>query len=85
MCSRIDGIQVEDRLRLGVVALADIIAGQTQQILDTEGGCAEDVALDGDAIAITATDLTYRREAGASQAPLRRRRWTYGNWRRRRQ
>ena len=79
-----DRIEVEHRLGLRVVALADVVAGQAEDIAHAQGGRAQDVALQRDAIAVAAGDLADRREAGSRPGSRRRRRSTCGNWRRRR-
>jgi hypothetical protein len=60
-------VQVEYRLRLGMIPRLHAIAGQAQDVANTHGGAAENVTLDGDAVLVAAGDLHDRRIADARQ------------------
>ena len=59
-----DGIQVEDRLGLGVVAQRRVVARQAQDVGDPEGGRAEQLALQAEPVAVAADHLQHRRQTG---------------------
>src|ERR1019366_6219605 len=59
---QVDGIEVEHRLGLGMVALAHVVASQAQHVSYAQGGSTENIALHRDTVAIAATHLAYRRE-----------------------
>jgi hypothetical protein len=62
------GIQVEHVLPLGAVSEALVVAGQAQDVVDVEGGSTEDVALQGDAIAVADDHLQHRLQPHQFQA-----------------
>ena len=53
-------IQIKHRQGLRMVARLHAIARQAQQVADSHGGTAQDVALDGDAVLVPAGDLHHR-------------------------
>ena len=53
-------VKVKDSPGLRLVARAHIVAGEAEYIVDAERGRAQQVALNGDAVAITATHLQDR-------------------------
>ena len=54
------GIEIEHRQRLRVITGLDAIAREAQQVAHAHRGAAEDVALDGDAVAVAAGNLHDR-------------------------
>ncbi len=63
----LDGVEVEDALGLRLVAGADVVAREAEHVVHAQRGCAQDVALDGDAVAVAAADLQDGFIAGAGQ------------------
>ena len=61
------GIQVEDRLGLGMVALAYVVAREAENVLHAQRSGAEYVALNSDAVAVAAGDLVHGRIAVGSE------------------
>ncbi len=53
-------IEVEDRLRPGLVPFPHIVAGQAEHVLHPHGGRAQHVALNGDPVPVAAGDLVNR-------------------------
>ena len=53
-------VEIKDRFRAGLVARADIIAGQAQDIADPHRGGPQHIALNGDAVPVAARDLIDR-------------------------
>ena len=67
-------IEIEHGLGVGLVAGAGIVAAQRQQIVHAGGGGAEQIALQGDAVAVAAGELQHRLDAGLDQHRRRRQR-----------
>jgi hypothetical protein len=64
---QLDGVKVEDALGLRLVAVGHVVAGQAQYVADAHRRRAQQVALDGDAVAVAAGDLEDGLVAGARQ------------------
>ena len=64
---RAAGIDVEDRLGVGLVASLGIVAGEDQEVLDAERGGAHQFALQRDAVLVAAGELEHRLDAGIEQ------------------
>ena len=62
------GIQVEDRLGIGLIAGARIVAPQRQHVAHALCGGADQQTLQRDAIAVAAGELQHRLDAGALPA-----------------
>ena len=54
---QMDGIEVENTFGLRLIAHAGVVAGQAEHVAHAESRRAEQVALDGDAVAVAAGDL----------------------------
>ena len=59
------GIEIEHRLRVGLIARARIVAAQHQKIAQAERSRAEQIALQREAIAVAAGELQHRLDAVA--------------------
>ena len=62
-----DGVQVENGLGLGMVAQLGVVAGEAEQVLNAQGGGAQQVRLQGDAVTVAAGHLEDGGEAGVLQ------------------
>ncbi len=62
-----DGIQIEYCFGLGLVAILDPIAGEAKHIADAERCATKQVALQGNAVAITTGELKHRLNALTDQ------------------
>ena len=60
-------IEIEDRLRLRMIAGLHAVAGEAQHVAHAHRGAAQDVALDGDAVLVAAGDLHDGRIAHARE------------------
>ncbi len=59
--------EIENRLRLRLVAALHAVAGEAEHVADAKRRRAEHVALDGDAVIVAAGDLHHRRIADAGE------------------
>ena len=67
-------VEIEHRLGVGLIAGARIVAAQHQQIAHAAGGGAQQIALQGDAVAVAAGELQHRLDAVLDQQRGRRHR-----------
>ena len=68
------GVEVEDRLGLGMVAALHAVAGQAEHVAHAQRGRAQHVALDGDAVVVAAGDLHAPASSRRGSAARRSRR-----------
>ena len=54
---QLDGVEVEDAARLGLVAGGDVVAGEAADVLDAVQRGAGDLGLERDAVAVAAGEL----------------------------
>jgi hypothetical protein len=52
-------VYIKDALGLGLVAERLVVAAQTEDIADAQGGCAEDIGLQGDTVPVAGYHLEY--------------------------
>ena len=60
-------IEIEHRLGVRMVALADVVAGEAKNIAHAQSGRAQNVALQRDAVAVAAGELRHRRQSVGDQ------------------
>ena len=58
-----DGIDIEDRRRVGIVPHLRRIAGEAQDVLQPDGRSADQVRLDGEQVAVAAGIVQHRLDA----------------------
>ena len=58
----LDGVHVEDVRRLGWSPKLLVVAGEAEDVVDAEGGRAQDIALEGDAVPVPGGHLQDRLE-----------------------
>ena len=58
------GVQVENGLGTGMVAHLGVVAGQAQDVLDAQGGGAQQVGLQGQTVAVAAGGLVDGGQTG---------------------
>ncbi len=66
------GIEIEHRFGIRLIARARVVAAQHQQVADAERRRAEQVALQGEPVAVAASELQHRLDAGLMQDRGRR-------------
>ncbi len=64
---QLDGVEVKDALRFRLVPGGDVVAGDAEDVVHAHRRRAEQIALNGDAVAVAAGDLEDRFVAGAHQ------------------
>ena len=69
--AKLGGVQVEDVGAVGVVAEVLVVAGEAEDVVDPEGGGPQDVALQGDAVAVPGHHLQDRLQAHELDADAR--------------
>ena len=67
-------VEIEHRLGVGLIAGARVVAAQHQQIAHAAGSRAQQIALQGDAVAVAAGELQHRLDAVLDQQRGRRHR-----------